>query len=62
MPIQLTGQAQVRSKDDGQVYTIAAREIDWDQVGSDDRNMGLEVHYRGDITHPVLGELSWTAS
>jgi hypothetical protein len=62
MTITPTGQAIIKSKDDGKSYVIQANEIDWQQVGADDRQMGLEVHYRGDIEHPELGNLSWSAS
>lgn len=62
MTITPTGQAIIKSKDDGKSYVIHANEIDWDQVGADERQMGPEVHYRGNLEHPELGNLSWFAS
>lgn len=62
MPITPTGQAVIKSKDDGKNYVIKANELDWNQVGADERQMGQEIHYFGDIEHPELGPLSWSAS
>lgn len=61
MPITPTGQAVIKSKDDGQIYVIKANELDWNQVSADERKMGPEIQYLGDIEHPELGPLSWSA-
>ena len=62
MTITPTGQATIRSKDDGQSYVIQAKDIEWNQVGADKRGMGLEVQYLGEIEHPALGSLTWSVS
>lgn len=61
MPITPTGQAIIRSKDDGQSHVVNANEIDWSQVSADERKMGPEIQYLGYIEHPELGPLSWSA-
>jgi hypothetical protein len=55
-----TGQAIIKSKDDGQTYAIQATELDWNQVSADERQMGPEIQYLGDIEHPALGKLTWS--
>ena len=58
MPIKPAGQAVIKSKDDGQSYVIKANELDWNQVSANERKMGPEIQYLGDIEHPGLGPLS----
>ena len=60
MTITPTGQASIRSKDDGQSYIIKAKDLEWNQVSADERQMGLEVQYLGEIEHPELGRLTWS--
>lgn len=60
MTIVPTGHATIRSKDDGQSYVIQASDIEWNQVSANERQMGLEVLYLGEIEHPVLGSLTWS--
>ncbi len=60
MTITPTGQAVIRSKDDEQSYVIQAKDLDWNQVSADEREMGLEVEYFGEIEHPELGRLTWS--
>lgn len=60
MTITPTGQAIIRSSDDGQRYVIDAKELDWYQVSADERAMGPDIEYFGDIDHPELGTLSWS--
>ena len=60
MPIIPTGQAIIKSKDDGQSYVIQAKELDWNQISADERKMGPEIQYLGEIEHPELGNLSWS--
>lgn len=62
MGIRASGQALISSADDGTVYSIAADELEWDVVGSDDRSMGLEVLHEASFSHTELGQLSWTVS
>ncbi len=61
MPITPTGQAVIKSKDDGQSYVVKANDLDWNQVSADERNMGSEIQYLGHVEHPELGTLSWSA-
>jgi hypothetical protein len=60
MTITPTGQSIIKSKEDGQRYAIQADELDWIQISSDERQMGLEIEYLGEIEHPELGRLSWS--
>lgn len=60
MAITPTGQAIIRSKDDGQSYVIQAKDLEWNQVGGYERQMGLELEYLGEIEHPALGKLTWS--
>lgn len=55
------GQAIIISKDDGQRFVIDASELDWNQVSAEERQMGPELQYLGDIEHPILGNLTWSA-
>ena len=60
MTISPTGQATIRSKDDGQRYVIQAKDLEWNQVSGDERQMGPEFQYLGEIDHPTLGTLTWS--
>lgn len=62
MKIVVEGEALISSAGDGVVHSITAEELDWQVVGSDDRQMGAEVLHQADIIHPELGHLSWTIS
>lgn len=60
MDIHTSGIARIRHRDTGEVFEIEAEDLDWDVVGSDERQMGPETTYTAVIDHPELGELSWT--
>lgn len=62
MKIVVEGEALISSASDGVVHSITAEELDWQVVGSDNRQMGVEVLHQADIIHPELGHLSWTIS
>ncbi|WP_422346015.1 hypothetical protein [Parasphingorhabdus sp.] len=53
------GIARVKHAKTGRIYDISADELDWDAVGSDERNMGPETHYQALLEHPQLGLISW---
>jgi hypothetical protein len=60
MQVDVTGVARIRHADNDTVYTIDRDELNWDQVGADERAMGAEVTYEAVIEHPDLGNLTWT--
>lgn len=60
MPVDVTGVARIRHAETGTVYSIDPDELDWDQIGADERAMGAEVTYEAAIEHPDLGSLTWT--
>jgi hypothetical protein len=59
MEVYCRGIARIRHKDTGVIYDIESDELDWDQVGGDERQMGPELHYEAALDHPQLGELTW---
>ncbi|MGE3474166.1 MAG: hypothetical protein AB7H70_00015 [Rhodospirillaceae bacterium] len=59
MEVYCRGIARIRHKDSGVVHDIESEELDWEQVGGDERQMGTELHYEAVLDHPQLGELTW---
>lgn len=59
MEVYCNGTARIRHKDTGVIYDIESDELNWDVVGDDERQMGLEIHYEAVLEHPQLGELTW---
>lgn len=59
MEVYCRGIARIRHKDTGVIYDIESDELDWDQVGGDERQMGPALHYEAALDHPQLGELTW---
>jgi hypothetical protein len=53
------GTASIRHSQTGLVYEIEGDELDWDVVGSDERQMGSEFHYEAVVEHPELGKIVW---
>ncbi len=53
------GKARVRHATTGVVYEIEPDELDWQEVGAEDRDMGVEVSYSAQVEHPDLGPLTW---
>lgn len=53
------GTALIRHADTGAVHEIEADELDWQQVGAEERGMGPEITYEADIEHSQLGRLTW---
>lgn len=60
MNIFCRGTATIVSKDDGQAYSIAADELDWQNVSADERQMGTEIQRQAELDHPDLGPLTWS--
>ena len=59
MEVYCTGVARIRHKVTGQIHEIESDKLDWDAVGSDERQMGPEIHYEAVLEHPELEELAW---
>lgn len=59
MEIVCEGEAQIKDAETGTIYIIEADLLDWDAVGSHERQMGPETHYQARMEHDVLGMLEW---
>ena len=59
MEIYCYGTARVRHAVTGEVYSIAADELDCQDAGGDERPMGPAFHYEALVEHPELGLMSW---
>jgi len=60
MEVYCKGIARVRHSTTKEIYEIESEELDWDIVGSDERQMGPETQYQADVDHPLLGKLVWS--
>jgi hypothetical protein len=60
MLVYCKGTARIRHKTTGSIHEVESNELDWDQVGSHERQMGPEIHYDAVIEHPELGTLTWS--
>lgn len=60
MAIEATGVVRIRDATTRAVYTISSDELDWEEVDSEERPMGLEITHQATIDHPELGLLTWT--
>lgn len=56
--IKATGVARIRDAS-GTEHTISADEIEIEQVGGSEREMGAELEHEARVEHPVLGDLVW---
>lgn len=54
------GLARIRHSDTGDIFEIAADELEWEAVGSEERQMGPENVYAAVVDHPELGQLVWS--
>lgn len=59
MQVYCRGTARVRHAETGEIHEIDSEELDWDTVGSDERQMGPETHYEAMIEHSELGIVTW---
>jgi hypothetical protein len=55
-----TGTAKITHVSTGKEYQILSSELDWEHVGSEEREMGAEHEYQATLDHPQLGPLSWS--
>lgn len=62
MQIYTKGTARIRHSGTGDIYEIESHELDWQHVGSDERQMGPEIFYSAAVEHPQLGSLYWEIS
>ena len=60
MSIYCRGKARIQHKVTGKIYDIECEELDWDVDGSDERQMGPEIHHEAVLEHPDLGDLNWS--
>lgn len=58
--VYVSGKARIQHAETGKVYEIDSREIQFENLGSEERNMGPETHYSAVVEHPQLGELIWS--
>ena len=58
MALQVKGAAILRETNTDREITIQPEELEWDTEG-EERNMGPELHHRGEVSHPELGDLVW---
>ena len=56
------GSARIRHTRSGEVYTVFAEQIEFDELDAEERGMSAEVTYQAVVDHPDLGELAWTLS
>lgn len=54
------GLARIKHSATGEIFEIAADELEWEAVGSDERQMGPENAYAAVVDHPDLGHLMWS--
>lgn len=59
MTPNVVGNAIIRHSETGEEFSISRDELDWD-CESEDRNMGAEHHYSATVSHPDLGDLTWS--
>lgn len=57
--IYCRGRARIRHATTGEIFTIAADELEWAEFAADQRQMGTEIGYSAGIEHPSLGTISW---
>lgn len=62
MGIIASGEALLSSAVDGIVHPISTDDLDWEIIGTDDRQMGMETLHQAEFEHPELGRLAWTIS
>lgn len=53
------GRARIRHVATGEIFEIDAGELDWEAIGSEERQMGPENAYSAVVHHPELGQLTW---
>jgi hypothetical protein len=59
MEVYCSGTARIQHRSSGRIYEIDSDLLDWEMVGSDDRQMGPEYHHEAAVDHPDLGKITW---
>jgi hypothetical protein len=59
MEVYCNGTARIQHHSSGRIYEIDGDLLDWEIVGSDDRQMGPELHHEAAVDHPDLGKITW---
>jgi hypothetical protein len=59
MEVYCNGTARIQHHSSGRIYEIDGDLLDWEIVGGDDRQMGLELHHEAAVDHPDLGKITW---
>jgi hypothetical protein len=59
MEVYCNGTARIQNHSSGRIYEIDSDLLDWEIVGSDDRQMGPEFHHEAAVDHPDLGKITW---
>ena len=57
--VHVRGKARIRHAETGEIYEIDADQIEFVEIGSDERAMGPETAYSAIVDHPQLGQLVW---
>ena len=60
MMINVRGKARIRHDETAEIYEIDADEVEFQQIGIDERGMGLARHHSAVVEHPQLGQIVWT--
>lgn len=59
MHVRCTGVAIIEHAQTGRRYHFPADELDWDQEGTGERQMGDEIRHWAELEHDDLGSLVW---
>jgi hypothetical protein len=54
------GTARIRDRATETVYAVESDELDWEVEGTEERQMGPEIHHEAVVEHPQLGKLTWS--
>lgn len=57
--IYVQGTARIRHAESAEIYEIGADEIEFAEIGGEERGMGPETAYSAMVDHPQLGRLVW---
>ena len=57
--VYVRGKARIRHSETGEIYEIGADQIEFHEMGRNERNMGPETTYSAILHHPQLGQIVW---
>ena len=57
--VYVRGKARIRHSETGEIYEIYTDQIEFHEIGQDERGMGPETTYSAILHHPQLGQLVW---